>query len=85
MPYLEKYVGRGRKALGDEIPQYETELGRLFGASTIPRFVKLWNDLPRSLRVSSPSTFKHRLRDHFKKEQRDKIELKQQQQQLQRL
>lgn len=85
VPYLEKYVGRGRKALGDEIPQYETELGRLFGASTIPRFVKLWNDLPRSLRVSSPSTFKHRLRDHFKKEQRDKIELKQQQQQLQRL
>ena len=65
VPGLTKYIGRGRKDMSAEIVTYEqgqVEHVKLFSNSTIPRFQRLWNGLPKEVRASSPKEFKNKVK-----------------------
>ena len=67
---MEKYIGRRRTNLGETIPSYSPEYGRLLRESTLPRFVQLWNELPRLVRGASPKEFKEMMIEYLKSEER---------------
>ena len=67
IPYLERYVGRGRRSVESKIPEYEDEQGQVVKRATISRFSNLWNDLPLTVRSAEIKTFKREARAYIEK------------------
>ena len=65
IPYLSKFIGRGRNPFASKIPTYETDQTKLFSRSFVPRACKYWNDLPQQIRECPPNSFKRELHKHL--------------------
>ena len=70
VPYIDKHIGRSRKTMSSTITSYDPEYGKLFRESTLPTFVRLWNQLPQTIREASPKEFKVKMTAHIKQEER---------------
>ena len=57
--------------MSSTITSYDPEYGKLFRESTLPTFVRLWNQLPQTIREASPKEFKVKMIAHIKQEERN--------------